>query len=120
MLTDILNVCTFWFWQRVLGIWHFKSKNRDTYYEGYMFPLLVEEQLEFWPEKDFRQRIWVRPNIALYFDPHTRNTKYPIHDQELLILDVDHRGACDNISICPKLCCHSFYFSFWAKNNFAF
>ncbi|KAF7129854.1 hypothetical protein RHSIM_Rhsim10G0178200 [Rhododendron simsii] len=43
----------------VLGKWHFKSKNQDTYYEGYMFPLRVEEQLEFWPEKDFRQRIWM-------------------------------------------------------------
>lgn len=25
-----------------------------------MFPLLVKEQLEFWPEKDVRQRVWVR------------------------------------------------------------
>ena len=24
-----------------------------------MFPLLVQEQLEFWPEQNFRQRIWV-------------------------------------------------------------
>lgn len=24
-----------------------------------MFPLLVTEQLDFWPEKDVRQRLWV-------------------------------------------------------------
>ncbi|KAL8550154.1 hypothetical protein ACS0TY_008831 [Phlomoides rotata] len=41
-----------------LGKWDFESKN-DTSYEGHMFPLLVEEQLEFWPEKDVRQRLWV-------------------------------------------------------------
>ncbi|KAG2710801.1 hypothetical protein I3843_04G045900 [Carya illinoinensis] len=45
--------------QRELGKWNFKSKTHDTYYEGYMFPLLVEEQLDFWPEKDVRQRKWM-------------------------------------------------------------
>ncbi|XP_058187625.1 nudix hydrolase 17, mitochondrial-like [Rhododendron vialii] len=45
--------------EHMLGIWHFESKNQDTNYEGYMFPLLVEKQLEFWPEKAFRQRIWM-------------------------------------------------------------
>lgn len=42
-----------------LGEWSFKSKNRDSLYEGHMFPLLVKEQLESWPEKELRQRIWV-------------------------------------------------------------
>ncbi|KAH6760080.1 nudix hydrolase-like protein 21 [Perilla frutescens var. hirtella] len=42
-----------------LGKWSFNSKNRDTLYEGHMFPLLVKEQLEFWPEKDIRQRKWL-------------------------------------------------------------
>ncbi|GMY24823.1 nudix hydrolase 17, mitochondrial-like [Fagus crenata] len=42
-----------------LGRWNFNSKTRDTYYEGFMFPLLVEEQLDFWPEKNARQRIWM-------------------------------------------------------------
>lgn len=42
-----------------LGKWNFESKNNDTSYEGHMFPLLVKEQLDFWPEKDVRQRIWV-------------------------------------------------------------
>ncbi|KAK1439316.1 hypothetical protein QVD17_05132 [Tagetes erecta] len=45
--------------ERMLGKWHFKSKSNDALYEGYMFPLLVEEQLDLWPEKDIRQRIWV-------------------------------------------------------------
>ncbi|KAJ0693649.1 putative hydrolase [Helianthus annuus] len=43
----------------VLGKWHFKSKRNETMYEGYMFPLLVEEQLDLWPEKNIRQRYWV-------------------------------------------------------------
>ncbi|XP_071702977.1 nudix hydrolase 17, mitochondrial-like [Rutidosis leptorrhynchoides] len=43
----------------VLGKWCFKSKGNDGYYDGYMFPLLVKEQLDFWPEKDIRQRFWV-------------------------------------------------------------
>ncbi|KAI3668944.1 hypothetical protein L6452_40161 [Arctium lappa] len=42
-----------------LGKWCFKSKGNDSYYEGHMFPLLVKEQLDFWPEKDIRQRVWV-------------------------------------------------------------
>ncbi|CAI9299056.1 unnamed protein product [Lactuca saligna] len=42
-----------------LGKWSFKSKGNDGYYEGHMFPLLVKEQLDFWPEKDIRQRVWV-------------------------------------------------------------
>ncbi|KAI3665137.1 hypothetical protein L6452_43756 [Arctium lappa] len=42
-----------------LGKWLFKSKEHDKYYEGHMFPLLVQEQLDFWPEKDIRQRVWV-------------------------------------------------------------
>ncbi|KAK9074882.1 hypothetical protein SSX86_003201 [Deinandra increscens subsp. villosa] len=45
--------------ERILGEWHFKSKTNDSLYEGYMFPLLVKEQLDFWPEKDIRQRVWV-------------------------------------------------------------
>ncbi|KAK6927826.1 NUDIX hydrolase domain, partial [Dillenia turbinata] len=42
-----------------LGKWFFKSKTRDSYYEGYLFPLLVEEQLDFWPEMNVRQRKWM-------------------------------------------------------------
>ena len=46
-------------WQCQLGQWSFMSKRHDTYYEGYMFPLFVKEQLDLWPEKNVRQRIWV-------------------------------------------------------------
>uniref|UniRef100_A0A5B7AQ68 Putative Nudix hydrolase 17 n=1 Tax=Davidia involucrata TaxID=16924 RepID=A0A5B7AQ68_DAVIN len=42
-----------------LGKWSFKSKSRGTYREGYMFPLLVTEQLDLWPEKNVRQRVWM-------------------------------------------------------------
>ncbi|WCJ25192.1 hypothetical protein M5689_007096 [Euphorbia peplus] len=45
--------------QAELGKWSFKSKTHDTYYEGYMFPLLVHQEFEFWPEKNLRQRIWM-------------------------------------------------------------
>ncbi|XP_044491286.1 nudix hydrolase 17, mitochondrial-like, partial [Mangifera indica] len=45
--------------ERELGKWNFVSKSQGTLYEGYMFPLLVKEQLEVWPEKDVRQRIWM-------------------------------------------------------------
>ncbi|KAJ0038026.1 hypothetical protein Pint_22382 [Pistacia integerrima] len=47
-----------------LGKWNFLSKSQGTLYEGYMFPLLVKEQLELWPEKDVRQRIWVGDKIV--------------------------------------------------------
>lgn len=47
------------FLQRQLGKWRFKSKTYDTFYDGYMFPLLVQEELDSWPEKAFRQRKWV-------------------------------------------------------------
>ncbi|XP_038906538.1 nudix hydrolase 18, mitochondrial-like [Benincasa hispida] len=50
--------------QGELGSWSFKSKTYDTFYEGYMFPLLVKEQLEFWPEKNFRQRVWMSAHEA--------------------------------------------------------
>ncbi|XAR63677.1 NAD(+) diphosphatase [Bertholletia excelsa] len=42
-----------------LGKWSFKSKSRGTFYEGRMFPLMITEQLELWPEMNFRQRIWM-------------------------------------------------------------
>lgn len=42
-----------------LGKWNFLSKRHGTFYEGYMFPLLVTKQLDLWPEKNVRQRIWM-------------------------------------------------------------
>lgn len=47
-----------------LGQWRFISKRYGTYYEGYMFPLLVNEQLDLWPEKNVRQRIWMTTDKA--------------------------------------------------------
>lgn len=61
-----LHICGPYVWwlelmnlQHKLGEWSFNSKNRETFYEAHMFPLLVKDQLEFWPEKDIRQRKWV-------------------------------------------------------------
>lgn len=42
-----------------LGNWRFKSKSQGIYHEGYMFPLLVTEQLSLWPEQNVRRRAWV-------------------------------------------------------------
>ncbi|KAJ7964466.1 Nudix hydrolase-like protein [Quillaja saponaria] len=50
--------------QRGLGKWSFKSKSHDSLYLGYMFPLLVQEQLDSWPEKNLRQRIWMSVSEA--------------------------------------------------------
>ncbi|XP_019053294.1 PREDICTED: nudix hydrolase 18, mitochondrial-like [Nelumbo nucifera] len=47
-----------------LGKWFFKSKSHDAIYEGYMFPLLVEKQLDIWPEKHVRQRKWMTVDEA--------------------------------------------------------
>ncbi|CAA3009283.1 SUPPRESSOR OF ABI3-5 [Olea europaea subsp. europaea] len=35
-----------------LGEWIFKSRSRDTFHEGYMFPMLVTEEFDVWPEKN--------------------------------------------------------------------
>ncbi|KAL4574347.1 hypothetical protein LXL04_021176 [Taraxacum kok-saghyz] len=48
----------------VLGKWMFKSKSQAIYHEGYMFPMLVAEQLELWPEKNLRQRVWMKVEEA--------------------------------------------------------
>ncbi|KAJ0703802.1 putative hydrolase [Helianthus annuus] len=47
-----------------LGKWCFKSKGNDAYYEGHMFPLLVNEELDQWPEKAIRQRQWMSASKA--------------------------------------------------------
>ncbi|XP_004299512.1 PREDICTED: nudix hydrolase 18, mitochondrial-like [Fragaria vesca subsp. vesca] len=43
----------------ILGKWPYKSKSQGTFHEGYMFPLLVNKQLESWPEKTVRKREWM-------------------------------------------------------------
>ncbi|XP_039065414.1 nudix hydrolase 18, mitochondrial-like isoform X1 [Hibiscus syriacus] len=47
-----------------LGKWDFISKRHGTFYEGYMFPLLVKEELDFWPEQNLRQRTWMNVEEA--------------------------------------------------------
>lgn len=61
------------FLQEELGQWNFKSKGNDAYYEGHMFPLHVKEQLDLWPEKHIRQRVWVSlkfKHFEMYATPH--------------------------------------------------
>ncbi|KAK4749137.1 hypothetical protein SAY87_026586 [Trapa incisa] len=50
--------------QKKLGKWQYKSNSQGIYHDGYMFPLLVKEQLEYWPEKNVRQRRWVSASEA--------------------------------------------------------
>ncbi|KAF5934260.1 hypothetical protein HYC85_030431 [Camellia sinensis] len=54
-----------------LGKWSFKSKSQGTFHDAYMFPLLVEEQLDVWPEKNARRRIWMRVKEAREICSHS-------------------------------------------------
>ncbi|KAL0342277.1 UNVERIFIED_CONTAM: Nudix hydrolase 17, mitochondrial [Sesamum calycinum] len=47
-----------------LGEWIFKSKSQEKFHEAFMFSLLVTEELDVWPEKDLRQRVWMTVNEA--------------------------------------------------------
>ncbi|KAJ6369567.1 hypothetical protein OIU76_027914 [Salix suchowensis] len=47
-----------------LGNWTFQSRAHGTDYDGYLFPLRVTEVLDFWPEKNNRQRIWMSVDEA--------------------------------------------------------
>ncbi|GAB4842713.1 hypothetical protein Ancab_012688 [Ancistrocladus abbreviatus] len=57
--------------QSMLGTWPFKSKSQDTLRDGYMFPLLVEKQLDHWPEKHSRRRRWVKVEEARELCPYS-------------------------------------------------
>ncbi|XP_006346639.1 nudix hydrolase 18, mitochondrial-like [Solanum tuberosum] len=46
--------------QEYLGTWSFKSKSQGIFHEGHMFPLRVTEELDDWPEKSVRRRLWVK------------------------------------------------------------
>ncbi|CAL5362698.1 unnamed protein product [Camellia sinensis] len=54
-----------------LGKWSFQSKSQGTFHDAYMFPLLVEEQLDVWPEKNARRRIWMRVKEAREICSHS-------------------------------------------------
>ncbi|KAL3529103.1 hypothetical protein ACH5RR_008425 [Cinchona calisaya] len=47
-----------------LGVWTFKSKSQDAFHEGHMLAFRVTEELDCWPEKDVRKRIWLTANEA--------------------------------------------------------
>ncbi|XP_019430469.1 PREDICTED: nudix hydrolase 18, mitochondrial-like [Lupinus angustifolius] len=54
-----------------LGKWFYKSKSQAIMHEGYMFPLLVNEQLDNWPEMNFRKRRWMTVAEAKEICPHS-------------------------------------------------
>ncbi|CAF2198692.1 hypothetical protein BRARA_G03260 [Brassica rapa] len=45
--------------EETLGKWQYQSKRHSMVHDGFMFPMLVSEQFEQWPESGFRQRKWV-------------------------------------------------------------
>ncbi|CDO98317.1 unnamed protein product [Coffea canephora] len=53
-----------------LGVWTFKSKSQDASHEGHMLAFRVTEELDCWPEKDVRQRIWLSANEARILCAH--------------------------------------------------
>ncbi|KAK8537015.1 hypothetical protein V6N12_043196 [Hibiscus sabdariffa] len=53
-----------------LGKWSYESKRRSTLHEGHMFPMLVKQELNFWPEKNIRTREWVTISKAKEECPH--------------------------------------------------
>ncbi|CAN4100284.1 unnamed protein product [Withania somnifera] len=50
--------------QDYLGTWSFKSKSQGTFHEGHMLPLYVTQELDEWPEKSARRRLWMKFNEA--------------------------------------------------------
>ena len=61
ILDSSLKLFIFHLPQEKLGEWIFKSKSQEKFHEGSMFPLYVTEELEVWPEKNLRHRVWVCP-----------------------------------------------------------
>ncbi|KAK8627838.1 hypothetical protein V6N13_135436 [Hibiscus sabdariffa] len=53
-----------------LGKWSYKSKRQSIFHEGHMFPLLVKQELDQWPEKNIRKREWVTVSKAREECPH--------------------------------------------------
>ncbi|XWS37550.1 hypothetical protein CRYUN_Cryun19dG0053200 [Craigia yunnanensis] len=53
-----------------LGKWSYKSKRQSIFHEGHMFPLLVKQELDRWPEKNIRKRKWVTVSKAREECPH--------------------------------------------------
>jgi diphosphoinositol-polyphosphate diphosphatase len=53
-----------------LGMWQYKSKRQDIWHESHMFPLLVNQQLDQWPEKNLRKRKWMTVAQAREVCPH--------------------------------------------------
>lgn len=53
-----------------LGKWSYKSKRQSIFHEAHMFPLLVKQELDGWPEKNIRKRKWVTVSKAREECPH--------------------------------------------------
>ncbi|XVF50418.1 hypothetical protein PTKIN_Ptkin04bG0098200 [Pterospermum kingtungense] len=53
-----------------LGEWSYKSKRQSIFHEGHMFPMLVTQELDGWPEKNIRKRKWVTVSKAREECPH--------------------------------------------------
>ncbi|KAG9150863.1 hypothetical protein Leryth_002998 [Lithospermum erythrorhizon] len=77
-----------------LGIWNFKSNSQGIFHEGRMLPLFVEEVRDIWPEKDVRDRIWLRINEARERCAHTwMKEALDVWTTQLLSLHNNKRNA---------------------------
>ncbi|GAB4828728.1 Nudix hydrolase 17, mitochondrial [Ancistrocladus abbreviatus] len=59
-----IEVSDFFLFFCELGKWSYRSRSHDSTCEGRMFPLLVTQQLDLWPEKNVRQRLWMAVDEA--------------------------------------------------------
>lgn len=59
--------------QHELGKWSYKSKSQDKMHDGFMFPMLVDQEFHHWPEKDSRKRKWVNVEEAKKLCPQWMN-----------------------------------------------
>ncbi|GLT72400.1 hypothetical protein SLA2020_443380 [Shorea laevis] len=50
--------------ERELGKWRYMSKRGSIIHWGSMFPLLVDQEFDCWPEKNIRERRWITVDEA--------------------------------------------------------
>ncbi|KAI3976492.1 hypothetical protein MKX01_008350 [Papaver californicum] len=83
-----------------LGKWSFKSKRYDTFYEGYMFSLLVEDELESWAESNVRTRQWMTVKDAREICQHWwMKEALDVLTQRLLTPQLEDDDIVDNVDV---------------------
>ncbi|KAL0415553.1 UNVERIFIED_CONTAM: Nudix hydrolase 17, mitochondrial [Sesamum latifolium] len=83
-----------------LGKWIFKSKSQEKFHEAFMFSLLVTEELDVWPEKDLRQRVWMTVNEAREVCAHS----WMKEALEAFVRQFTHQQRVEELSCRLELC----------------